>query len=78
MNRLPLISGRGLDDVLAWRPAGPVTVREFLADAQSVAAVLPAGDGVINLCEDRYHFAVLFAACLLSGKTSLQPAYHSA
>lgn len=78
MNRLPLISGRGLDDVLAWRPAGPVTVREFLADAQSVAAVLPAGDGVINLCEDRYHFAVLFAACLLSGKTSLQPASHSA
>lgn len=78
MNRLPLISGRGLDDVLAWRPTGPVTVREFLADAQAVSVVLPAGDGVINLCEDRYHFAVLFAACLLSGKTSLQPASHSA
>ena len=77
MNGLPLISAHGLDDVLAWRPSGPVTVRDFLADAQAVASVLPAGQGVLNLCEDRYHFAVLFAACVLAGKTSLQPASHS-
>ena len=32
---------------------------------------------MVNLCEDRYHFAVVFAACLLTGKTSLQPASHS-
>ena len=37
MSRLPLISAHGLDDVLAWRPSGPVTVRDFLADAQAVA-----------------------------------------
>jgi acyl-coenzyme A synthetase/AMP-(fatty) acid ligase len=73
-----LISGHGLDDVLAWRPSGPVRVREFLADARTVAATLPQGDGVLNLCEDRYHFAVLFAACLLTGKVSLQPSSHSA
>ena len=72
------ITGHGLDDVLAWRPSGPVRVREFLADALSVAALLPAGSGVLNLCEDRYHFAVLFAACLLTGKVSLQPSSHSA
>jgi acyl-coenzyme A synthetase/AMP-(fatty) acid ligase len=74
---LPLISRHGLDDVLAWRPSGPVTVRDFLADARAVAGVLPAGQGVLNLCEDRYHFAVLFAACVLAGRTSLQPASHS-
>jgi hypothetical protein len=73
-----LITGHGLDDVLAWRPSGPVRVREFLADAQAVAAVLPGGGGVLNLCEDRYHFAVLFAACLLTGRPSLQPSSHSA
>lgn len=72
------ITGHGLDDVLAWRASGPVRVREFLADAQSVAALLPAGAGVLNLCEDRYHFAVLFAACLLTGQVSLQPSSHSA
>jgi acyl-coenzyme A synthetase/AMP-(fatty) acid ligase len=73
-----LITGHGLDDVLAWRPSGPVRVREFLAHSQAVAACLPPGDGVLNLCEDRYHFAVLFAACLLTGKVSLQPSSHSA
>ena len=75
---MKLITGHGLDDVLAWRPSGPVRVREFLAEAQAVATALPTGSGVINLCEDRYHFAVLFAACLLTGKLSLQPSSHSA
>jgi acyl-coenzyme A synthetase/AMP-(fatty) acid ligase len=72
-----LITGHGLDDVLAWRPSGPVRVREFLADALTLSSLLPPGDSVFNLCEDRYHFAVLFAACLLSGKVSLQPSSHS-
>ena len=27
---MKLISGHGLDDVLAWRPTGPVRVREAL------------------------------------------------
>lgn len=75
---LPLVSALTLADVLAWRPQGPVTVAVFLAQAQAVARSLPPAPWVINLCEDRYHFAVVFAACLLSGKTSLQPASHSA
>ena len=74
---LPLISGLAFDDVLAWRPIGPVRVREFLTDAGKVARALPPAAWVVNLCEDRYHFAVVFAACLLTGKTSLQPASHS-
>lgn len=77
MSLLPLISDREPDDVLAWRPGGPVTVRRFLADAHAVAQALAPGQGVFNLCEDRYRFAVLFAACLIAGKTSLQPASHS-
>ncbi len=74
---LPLVSALGLDDVIAWRPEGQVAVRDFLAQALAVSQALPASPWVINLCEDRYHFAVMFAACLLSGKTSLQPASHS-
>ena len=77
MNVQPLVSGRSLGDTLAWRPDGPVTVRAYVGDAQCVAGSLPAGKWVLNLCEDRYHFAVVFAACLLTGKTSLQPASHS-
>ena len=71
MSQYPLISNRQLDDILAWRPSGPVTVRAFLADARAMADALPKGDWVLNLCEDRYHFAVLFAACLLTGRLSI-------
>ena len=74
---LPLVSALSLNDVLAWRPQGPVTVAVFLAQAQAMAAALPPSPWVINLCDDRYHFAVVFAAGLLAGKTSLQPASHS-
>lgn len=77
MNVQPLVSGLSLGDTLAWRPDGPVTVRAYVADARCVAGSLPTGPWVLNLCEDRYHFAVVFAACLLTGKTSLQPASHS-
>lgn len=74
---LPLIGAHGLDDVFAWRAQGAVRVREFLADAHALAARLPAGDWLLNVCEDRYHFAVGFAAGLLAGKVSLQPSSQS-
>lgn len=78
MSHLPLITALGLDDVVAWRPAGPRRVRELLADAQALAARLPAGAHLLNVCSDRYHFAVAFLAGLLTGKVSLQPSSQSA
>ncbi len=78
MNAVPLLGHASLDDVLAWRPSGPVRVREFLADAASLAAQLPAGRNFLNLCHDRYRFTVGLAAGLISGRTSLQPAAQSA
>ncbi|MEO7939794.1 MAG: beta-hydroxyacyl-ACP dehydratase, partial [Burkholderiaceae bacterium] len=78
MNVQPVVTGLALDDTVAWLPGGPVTVREYLGAARAVADALPPGDWVLNLCADRYQFAVLFAACLLAGKTSLQPASHAA
>jgi acyl-coenzyme A synthetase/AMP-(fatty) acid ligase len=78
MNTLPLISGVGLDGVFAWLPAGPRRVRDFLADAAALAARLPAGGALLNVCHDRYRFAVGFAAGLIAGKVSLQPSSQSA
>ena len=78
MNAVPLLGHASLDDVFAWRPSGPVRVREFLADAASLAAQLPAGRNFLNLCHDRYRFTVGLAAGLISGRTSLQPAAQSA
>lgn len=77
MSGIPIVTGHAMVDAIAWRTCGPITVQTLLADAQAVATALPAGDWVLNLCGDRYHFAVVFAACLLSRKTSLQPASHS-
>lgn len=78
MSHHPLITALGLDDVIAWLPAGPRRVRELLADAQALAARLPACSHLLNVCSDRYHFAVGFLAGLLAGKVSLQPSSQSA
>ncbi len=78
MNTLPLITGLGLDDVLAWLPDGPRRVRDFLANAAALAARLPAGGTLLNVCQDRYRFAVGFAAGLITGRVSLQPSSQSA
>jgi len=75
---LPLLGHASLDDVFAHRPDGPVSVREFLADAVALAALLPPGRHLLNVCQDRYRFTVGFAAGLIGGRTSLQPSSQSA
>jgi acyl-coenzyme A synthetase/AMP-(fatty) acid ligase len=68
-----LLAARALDAPLAWRAGRPVSARRFLADAAAQAALLPAGGAVVNLCVDRYRFAVGFAAALQRGLPSLFP-----
>jgi acyl-coenzyme A synthetase/AMP-(fatty) acid ligase len=51
----------------------PVRAAEFLDDAGLLAQRLPPGEHVINVCADRYHFAVGLAACLLARKICLLP-----
>ena len=70
---LPLVSGRSPDETLAWTALGPVSVARYCADVQQLAEWLPPGGWIINLCEDRYHYAVLLGACAISGRVSLQP-----
>jgi len=77
MSLAPLLGHASLDDIFAWRPGGPVTVRHFLADAAALVDCLPPGHHLLNVCQDRYRFTVGLAACLLSGRTSLQPSSHS-
>ena len=56
---------------LFLRPGGAVSSGAFLRDAAVVAAALPEGRYLINLCRDRYGFAVAFAAGLMRGRTAL-------
>src|ERR1700744_2409016 len=74
---LPLIAHRDFDAVVAYRMGAPVLAKHFLADVARVAAALPAGDHVLNVCVDRYRFTVGFAASLVAGKISLLPSTHT-
>lgn len=78
MASAPLLAHADFDAIFAWRPDGPVSVGDYLADATALAEQLPDTGYLLNLCHDRYRFAVGFAAGLLRGMTSLQPSSQSA
>ena len=77
MQTLPLISHEALNKTIAWRKGVPISAERFLADVINLAAALPAGKHVLNVCRDRYHFAVGFAAAMVSKKISLLPPTHT-
>lgn len=72
-----LISHTSLDATLAWRGGCEVTAAQFLRDVEFLASRFPDGQYVLNVCRDRYHFAVGFAAALVSGHVSLLPPTHT-
>ncbi|WP_295385395.1 AMP-binding protein [uncultured Thiodictyon sp.] len=77
MSTLPLIAHRCPDASVAWRDGLPVSARQFLSDVDQVAGLLPAGRNVLNLCRDRYRFAVTLAACIVSARVSLLPSTYT-
>src|ERR1022692_4622475 len=77
MPALPLFVHQRPESIVAYRDGEPIDARRFLCDARALAARLPAGMHVLNLCTDRYRFTVGLAASLLSGKCSLLPPAHT-
>lgn len=73
MEMIPLISNSRPDGVFAYRAGRPVSIRQFLCEVALLAQTLPDKRYILNLCADRYRFAVGFAAALLRGQTSLLP-----
>jgi acyl-coenzyme A synthetase/AMP-(fatty) acid ligase len=71
MSALPLIHHAGNDTVFAYRGGRPIVAGEFLAAAAALAAALPDRGHMVNLCTDRYRFAVGFAAAMMRGQISL-------
>jgi len=70
---LPLLGGRDLAAPLAWRHGEAISAARFIAEAEALAEALPARGRPVNLCQDRYLFALGLAAALLRGQTSLLP-----
>jgi acyl-coenzyme A synthetase/AMP-(fatty) acid ligase len=77
MSTLPLIAHRSLDAVVAWRADAPISAGQFLGEVGYVASLMPPGQHVLNLCGDRYHFAVALAACIVTNRVSLLPSTHT-
>jgi acyl-CoA synthetase (AMP-forming)/AMP-acid ligase II len=69
---LPLLAAADLGLPLAWRGSEAISAGQFIAEAAALAERLPEGRPV-NLCQDRYHFALALAAALLRGQTCLMP-----
>ena len=77
MPTYPLLFHSSPARIVAWRDGAPVRAHAFLADVARVAAALPAGGHVFNVCTDRYRFAVGLCATLVSGRISLLPSMHT-
>lgn len=73
MSSLPLLRHHSPDSPIAWRNGRAVRTQTFLADVAALSERLPEYEHVINLCEDRYHFLVGFAAALVREQTTLLP-----
>jgi acyl-coenzyme A synthetase/AMP-(fatty) acid ligase len=77
MHPIALLAHKSAAAAAAYRGAEPISAKRLLDDAERLASVLPPGKHVLNVCSDRYRFAVGFAACLLSRRVSLLPSTHT-
>jgi acyl-coenzyme A synthetase/AMP-(fatty) acid ligase len=73
MASAPLVRGFGAGAAFAYRKGCRLSIERFLWDVTRLAASLPDRRYLLNLCADRYHFAVGFAAALLRRQVSLLP-----
>jgi len=70
---IPLIRNFDAGAVFAFRNRRPVRVKEFLGEVRRLADLLPDRRYVVNLCADRYQFAVGLCAALLRRQVNLLP-----
>ena len=73
MASAPLVRGFSAGAIFAHRQGCRIGVERFLDDVSHLAASLPDRQYLLNLCTDRYHFCVGFAAALVRGQVNLLP-----
>lgn len=80
VNALPLIAATAPDVIVAFNEARSFDARHFVTAVRAVAERMPlpsAQVAVLNMCANRYQFAIGFGAALLRGVSTLMPASHS-
>ncbi len=73
MSGIPLLRLPDRAAPFARRGGSDISVADYLRDVASLAALLPDRRHVANLCQDRYRFAVGFAASLCRRQITLLP-----
>ena len=73
MIEYPLLRAHKPGAAFAWRDGQSISPETFLRDVAALADLLPARRHVVNLCPDRYRFAVGFAAALCRDQVNLLP-----
>lgn len=77
---LPLIAATTPDVLVAFDDARAFDAAHFISAVQALALRMPAPSAqaaVLNMCANRYQFAIGFGAALLRGLPTLMPASHS-
>ena len=77
MTDYPLLRASDPRSAFARRDGRPIAVETFLADTAALAVLLPRSGHVVNLCGDRYRFAVGFGAALRRRQVTLLPPHES-
>jgi acyl-coenzyme A synthetase/AMP-(fatty) acid ligase len=70
---LPLLRTASLDTPLAVYRGRTITAGEFVSAVEGFAASLPTSQHLVNLCENRYHFALAWTAAALRSQLTLLP-----
>ena len=70
---LPLLPDTDDHLVLAWRDLHPITRGEFLQEVLALAERLPQTGHILNLCRDRYWFALSLFAAIVRNILSVLP-----
>ncbi len=73
MSEHPLLRVVQSGRIFARRDGRSIPVETFLGDVAALSRRLPSGGHVVNLCRDRYRFAVGFAAALCRRQVNLLP-----
>lgn len=73
----PLLRPREFHSIVAYRNTRGVNAGEFLSDVHALSEQLPERKHVLNLCVDRYRFAVGLAAAFQRRQVSLLPPSHT-
>jgi acyl-coenzyme A synthetase/AMP-(fatty) acid ligase len=70
---LPLLRTSTLDAPLVTYRGRSLSAGEFIGAAEAFAASLPSAQYLVNLCENRYHFAIAWIAAALRSQVTLLP-----